>query len=398
MNIQERKNKDGIITSYRVRVFSHRDTATGAQKFKNLSVKYDNSKSELWNRKNAEKQGAIFENSVEELTVTTSTITFDEYARYVTETKYTAGILRKSTAYGQGCKRKRAAPFVGHIQLKHLTPNTLNRAYAEMLKADVPRKTVKEIHGFIHGVLTIALKEGVIPRNYASAAMPPKCERPRVVAMTEDELKAFFTALYSNQRHYEYQVLFTLMLATACRVGEICALQWKNIDFNECKIGIFQHYTQDGDGERIEEGGKTKTSVGWLYLDESVMQMLAEYRAYLFKKAQKYGSKWDYDTNAVFTTSHRLGGYISPHSVREWLRRFTTRHKLPHITPHQFRHTSISVQLDKGISIAEVSKRARHSRPDVTLSIYAHTMRNNDKHCCEAVTEILPTLPQARKV
>ena len=31
MNIQERRNKDGKITSYRIRVFDHRDTQTGRQ-------------------------------------------------------------------------------------------------------------------------------------------------------------------------------------------------------------------------------------------------------------------------------------------------------------------------------------------------------------------------------
>lgn len=393
MNIQERRNKDGNITSYRVRVFDHRDVTTGKQIFKNLSVKYDDTKSENWNRRNAEKQGAVFEKSVEELTATTSSVTFNEYAEYVIETKLKAGILAKSTAHGQRYKKRRSAPFVGHIQLRHLTPNTLNRAYAEMLKADVPVKTVHELHVFIHGVLTVAFKEGIIPRNYATAAMPPKHERAQVTSMTEDELKAFFTALYS-EKCYEYQVLFTLMLATACRISEICALTWANVDFNEGRVGIFQHFVQDENGERVESGGKTTASIGWLYLDESIMQMLKEYRANLLKKAQKYGSKWDYNTGAVFTTSQKLGGYISPHSVREWLRRFLTRYNLSYITPHIFRHTSISLQLDEGISITDVSKRARHSRPDVTVRVYAHTMKNNDRHCCEAVTRRLPSLPQ----
>jgi integrase len=376
-------------------VFSHRDVTTSKQIFKNLSVKYDDTKSENWNRKNAEKEGAVFEKGVEELTATTSTITFNEYARYVTETKFTTGTIKKSTAYGQRCKRKRAAPFVGHIQLKHLLPNTLNRAYADMLKADVPRKTVKEIHGFIHGVLTIALKEGVIPRNYASAAMPPKCERARVTAMTEYELKAFITALYCTKRHYQYQVLFTLMLATACRISEICALPWDNIDFDEGRVGIFQHFVQDEDGERVELGGKTTSSIGWLYVDESIMQMLNEYRAYQCEKAKKHGSKWDYSKNAVFTRRVKMGDYLSPHTVREWLTRFLKRNNLPHVTPHIFRHTSISLQLDAGISIADVSKRARHSRPDTTVRVYSHTIKNNDRHCCEAITKALPTLPQA---
>ena len=65
MNIQERKNKEGKITSYRIRVFDHRDVQTGKQVFKTLSVKYDNTKSAQWNRKNAEKQGAVFEKGVE---------------------------------------------------------------------------------------------------------------------------------------------------------------------------------------------------------------------------------------------------------------------------------------------------------------------------------------------
>ena len=64
MNIQERKNKEGKITSYRIRVFDHRDAQTGKQIFKTLSVKYDDTKSAQWNRKNAEKQGAVCEKGV----------------------------------------------------------------------------------------------------------------------------------------------------------------------------------------------------------------------------------------------------------------------------------------------------------------------------------------------
>ena len=187
-------------------------------------------------------ESAVFEKSVEELTATTSNITFNDYADYVIEAKVRSGIIAKSTAHGQRYKRRRSAPFIGHVQLKNLTPNVLNRAYIDMLKADVPIKTVREIHGFILGVLTVAFKENIIPRNYASAAMPPKCERPEITAISEDELKAFFTVLYSKEKHYAYKVLFTLMIATACRIGEITALSWDNVDFTEGRIQICQHF------------------------------------------------------------------------------------------------------------------------------------------------------------
>jgi hypothetical protein len=136
MNIQERRNKDGKITSFRVRVFDNRDVTTGRQVFKTLSVKYDLTKSENWNRKNAEKQGAVFEKSVEEYTVTTSNITFDSYTDYFLKIKEQAGVA-KSTVCNYKYHKKRIAPFIGHIQLKALTPNALNLAYTEMIEAGV---------------------------------------------------------------------------------------------------------------------------------------------------------------------------------------------------------------------------------------------------------------------
>ena len=396
MNIQERKNKNGKITSYRVRVFDHRDTQTGKQIFKNLSVKYDDAKSESWNRKNAEKQGAIFENAIDEHTATTSNITFDSYAEYCKKIKLQTETITKSTAVGYSYKQRRLAPFIGHIRLKDITPNVLNKKYLEMLEADVPIKTVHELHIFIHGVLTMALKESNIPRNYASAATPPKNERKKVVAMTGEELNNFFTALYAEKNRYTYQVFFSLLIATGCRIGELCALSWRNVDFNKGRIYICQHFVADETGVHVEDGAKTVSGKRWLYLDDDVMKMLSEYHQYYVKKAQEYGSKWNHEVNAVFPSRQKYGDYIPPHTVREWLSRFLKRHDLPHVSPHQFRHTSISLQLEAGISVSDTSKRAGHSRPDVTYRFYAHTLRNNDRHCSEAITKALPSLPQPK--
>ncbi len=58
-----------------------------------------------------------------------------------------------------------------------------------------------------------------------------------------------------------------------------------------------------------------------------------------------------------------------------------------------FDHTSVSLQLQAGISIADTAKRAGHARPDVTLRIYSHALKKNDLHCCEAVTKVMPKMP-----
>ena len=282
-----------------------------------------------------------------------------------------------------------------NIQLKNLLPNTLNRAYADMVDSGITRKYIHELHIFIHNVMQLALREGIIPRNYSEAALPPKKERPNISAIGEEELGRFFACLYADKEHYMYQVFFSMLLATGCRIGELCALTWKDIDLEKNRIHIWRHFVQDHNGWHIDEGCKTTAGERWLYMDNDTMNMLKEYRAYYFQTGKKYGSKWDWFKNAVFFTHcHHPGDFTKPNTVRMWFQTFLKKNGLPNYHPHQFRHTAISLQLQAGISVPDVSKRAGHARPDVTLSIYAHTLKNNDVHCCEAVTKVLPTMPK----
>ena len=195
-----------------------------------------------------------------------------------------------------------------------------------------------------------------------------------------------------------YQVMFSVMLATGCRIGEICALTWDNIEFENNRIHICKHFIVDKTGSHIHDGCKTNAGDRWLTMDSSIMDMLREYRAYYDETAEKYGSKWNYEDNAVFFAVKKYGSFLNPATARSWLNSFTEKNGLPRIHPHMFRHTSVSLQLQAGISIADAAKRAGHARPDVTLRIYSHTLKKNDLHCCEAVTKAMPKMPKREAV
>ncbi len=128
--------------------------------FKKLSVKYDNTKSESWNRKNAEKQAAIFEKGVEEQTLTDSRITFAEYAEYAIGIKEKADIT-EGTAIAYRQTVKSVEKYIGHIQLKNLVPNTLNKIYAELLDSGRSKKNVRYIHSVIRIILAFDRKGGL---------------------------------------------------------------------------------------------------------------------------------------------------------------------------------------------------------------------------------------------
>lgn len=396
MNIQERRNNDGKITSYRIRVFDHRDSKTGKQVFRSLSVKYDDSKSENWNRKNAEKQGAIFEKGIEEQTCTDSRITFAEYAEYAIGIKERSDIS-EGTAVTYRQTIKVAERYIGHIQLRNLLPNTLNRVYSEMLSDGKSKKNVRYIHSVIRIILGFAAKEGIIPKNYAEFASPPKKEKKEIKALSEKELTDFFKVLYSEDTNYTYQVFFNLMIVTGCRIGEMCSLDWEDVDIENKRIHICKHYVHTKDGYVIREGCKSAGGVRWIYLDDSTAMLLSEYRERYMKKAAELCIDCNDGKLAVFTSPKFFGRNLDTSAARSWLRYFNNKHGLPQFHPHQLRHTAISLQLKAGIALTDVAKRAGHSRSDTTLLYYAHSMTENDKQCAEAVTKILPDMPSHNK-
>lgn len=131
-------------------------------------------------------------------------------------------------------------------------------------------------------------------------------------------------------------------------------------------------------------------------MDDETMDMLKDYRKHYDEVAKTYGNKWNYFAKAVFFSIHDPGYFMSPSTARNWLNNFTKKNHLPRIHPHQFRHTAISLQLQNGISIPEAAKRAGHSQPDVTLRTYSHTLKDNDRHCCEVVTKAIPKMPKRK--
>ena len=90
-----------------------------------------------------------------------------------------------------------------------------------------------------------------------------------------------------------YQVFFSMLLATGCRIGELCALTWKDIDFEKNRIHIWRHFVQDHNGWHIDEGCKTTAGERWLYMDNDTMNMLMG--------ASGIGSKMRYSLRTVIT-------------------------------------------------------------------------------------------------
>jgi integrase len=63
--------------------------------------------------------------------------------------------------------------------------------------------------------------------------------------------------------------------------------------------------------------------------------------------------------------------------------------RLPEMTMHDLRHLHASLLLEAGLPVPQVSKRLGHATPAITMSIYAHVVRQDDDAATIAISKAM---------
>ncbi len=72
--------------------------------------------------------------------------------------------------------------------------------------------------------------------------------------------------------------------------------------------------------------------------------------------------------------ANRIGEALDYSVVRDLVRKLCEAANVRRIAPHGLRHTSATLALDNGEHPKVVSERLGHTRIEMTLNIYAHTL------------------------
>ena len=143
-NIQSRKNKEGKIISYSIRVHKGRD-AFGKQ-LKPYVMTWV--VPEGWTKSRIEKevqaQAVIFEQKCKEGIIADNKQTFERYADYVIKLKERTGVKHRTISLYKDLL-KRINPAIGHIKLADLRPQHLNAFYEQLAGDKMNKKTGKKL-------------------------------------------------------------------------------------------------------------------------------------------------------------------------------------------------------------------------------------------------------------
>jgi len=116
------------------------------------------------------------------------------------------------------------------------------------------------------------------------------------------------------------------------------------------------------------------------------MELLRKHRDWYNELRKANGDRWQ-DTGFLYIQDN--GKPAHPDSVGSWLRKFSTRHNLPHIKAHKFRHTMASLLYYSGVDGIAISKRLGHAKVSTTTDIYAHIIKQADEQAAECIADAI---------
>jgi len=254
--------------------------------------------------------------------------------------------------------------------------------------------SVMKIKILINASLKQAVKNRMIPYNPAEAVTPPKMTRREIRVLTPDEQSSFMNILQGHR----LEALFKLVLATGMRKGELLALTWDCVDFDNKTISISKSAVRVRNQKTMKteiKVGSPKSESGYREIPmlPSMVSILEKHYAQQENEKKAAGSAYN-RSDLVFCS--KVGTYIEPSRINTTLKKLLNYARMDHINFHALRHTFATRALENGVSAKVVQKILGHTDVALTLNTYTHVLKEtlhdqiqkmDDIFTCTAVKE-----------
>ncbi|MFK4568432.1 tyrosine-type recombinase/integrase [Enterococcus sp. UD-01] len=276
--------------------------------------------------------------------------------------------------------KKAIIPKLGKLKYSKLDKITYKKLFIDPLLEIYKPATVRLYHRRFMTMTNAAVEHEKLDRNRLSGVKLPT-EEKIVKAFTKDELKLFNQQL--KKESLVNNTMFSLILSTGMRIGEVLGLTWSDIDFDTRKIDINKSRNANGLGKT-----KTYTSKRTITVHQNIINLLKQ-----LKLASKFTKQMDY----IFYNEY--SNPYSPVNARyafdKIISTINKQHEhtvIRNITIHGLRHTHATFLLAEGADAKYVSERLGHRKITTTLDTYTHLLKNKEEETADMFENILDSL------
>jgi integrase len=241
---------------------------------------------------------------------------------------------------------------------------------AAKLEAKCSPRRAAMIRGVLRRALGQAARLGLVGRNVAALAAPPRQVKREFAVLSVEQARQ----LIAGAREHDLGPLITLALASGARQGELLGLDWQACDLDKGTLHIRRQLQHDkysaAERWRLCEP-KSSASRRTLRLPPLAIAALRQQRARQNAARLMAGDQWRPPLpGLVFTDpfGQPLAGYI----VTKGFQRVLASLGLPKVRFHDLRHSAAVLMLEQGSDLYTVAAQLGHGTITVTANHYAH--------------------------
>jgi len=254
---------------------------------------------------------------------------------------------------------------MGADQLTCDTVNSFIRDKCEHGRIDktggLSEKYVRDMALLLLQIICFGQRKGYITGfDYASVQLPKvKNEQVPVLSSVEHDRLAIYSQ--ANTNHTTIGIL--LALFTGIRLGELCALTWRDIDFEAGVLHITKTLQRI---KNTDKNAKTKTKIVIDTPKSACSVRTIPIPEFLLQILKRFKGSQDLDCYMLSSTKK----YVEPRLFQKRYKAILELAGVAYVNVHVLRHTFATRAVERGFDIKNLSEILGHSSVRFTLDRY----------------------------
>ena len=265
-------------------------------------------------------------------------------------------------------------PYFGAMTV--ITEDDVQQFVIHKLSCGLARKTIRDMVAVLKSIAKYGRKHKIFSFEDWEIEYPTDTEISRLSTLAIEHQRILMRYLIEKPTAQNIGVL--LSLCTGMRIGEVCALQWQDVDFRQGIITVRHtvgrvYNCELKSTEKIQSSPKTRNSCREIPISKQLFLCL------------KMVKKSSVSPFVVGTSEHSK----EPRSYRDYFSRLLKRLGIPQIVFHGLRHTFATRCIESQCDYKTVSVILGHSNVATTLNLYVHPNINQKKRCVERMSKYI---------
>lgn len=259
-------------------------------------------------------------------------------------------------------------PYFGNKKISEITVSDIRKWEKSLIDEGYAPTYLRSIYAQLSAIFNYAMKYYDLKSNPCKkAGSMGKNNADEMQIYTREQFDRFCDTLMNKRISW---MAFQTLYYTGVRVGELLALQIKDIDF-ERKILTVNKSLQRFNKQDIITAPKTARSKRNISLPDF---LLVDLKDYIDSMGEVAPTDRLFPCNKHFLENEKARGIKAS--------------GLPHIRLHDLRHSHASLLIEMGFSPIAVAERLGHEKVTTTLNTYGHLFPNKQAGMAEKLNEL----------